>query len=121
MAVTGQKASGSWRTAMTQKPRPRPPKPPAPPPPEPVDPVRSNNFWPNAPVQPHLRTLARRASIEARSEIADAFAANVRSNIKEIRASGVTSMRASPARWLAVASKLPVVVNDVQVAAIPRR
>src|SRR6266702_3183972 len=36
---------------------------------------------------------ARRASIKARSEIADAFAANVRPIIKEIQASGVTSMR----------------------------
>jgi len=36
---------------------------------------------------------ARRASIEARSEIADAFATNVRPVIKEIQGSGVTSMR----------------------------
>jgi hypothetical protein len=36
---------------------------------------------------------ARRASIKARSELADAFAANVRHIIKEIQASGVASMR----------------------------
>jgi DNA invertase Pin-like site-specific DNA recombinase len=36
---------------------------------------------------------ARRASIIARSEIADAFAANIQPIIKEIRASGVCSMR----------------------------
>jgi hypothetical protein len=37
---------------------------------------------------------ARRASIKARSEIADAFAANIQLIIKEgIRASGVCSMR----------------------------
>ena len=38
------------------------------------DRVRDGGGAPSAPVQPHLRTLARRASIEARSEIADAFA-----------------------------------------------
>ena len=36
---------------------------------------------------------ARRASIEVRREFADAFAANVRPIIKEIQASGVTSLR----------------------------
>ena len=35
---------------------------------------------------------ARRASIEVRREYADAFAANVRPIIKEIKASGVTSL-----------------------------
>jgi Resolvase, N terminal domain/Recombinase len=36
---------------------------------------------------------ARKASIKARSEAADAFAANVRPIIKEIQASGVSSLR----------------------------
>jgi len=36
---------------------------------------------------------ARRASLKGRGELADAFAANVRPIIKEIQASGVTSMR----------------------------
>jgi hypothetical protein len=36
---------------------------------------------------------ARKASIKVRSEAADAFAANVRPIIKEIQASGVSSMR----------------------------
>jgi DNA invertase Pin-like site-specific DNA recombinase len=36
---------------------------------------------------------ARKASNKARSEAADAFAANVRPIIKEIRASGVSSLR----------------------------
>jgi len=41
---------------------------------------------------------ARRASIKARSEIADAFAANVRPIINEIQASGVTNMRGKRTR-----------------------
>ena len=40
---------------------------------------------------PRLAT-ARRASIKARSEAADAFAANVRPITKEIQASGVSSL-----------------------------
>jgi DNA invertase Pin-like site-specific DNA recombinase len=36
---------------------------------------------------------ARKASIKARSELADAFAANVRPIVKEIQASGVSSLR----------------------------
>ena len=38
-------------------------------------------------------TAARKASIKVRSEAADAFAANIRPIIKEIQASGVSSMR----------------------------
>ena len=66
---------------------------------------------------------ARRRSIAARSEIADAFAANVRPIIKEIRASGVTSMRGI-ARALAargVKTARGGDWSDVQVAAILRR
>ena len=64
---------------------------------------------------------ARRASIKARSEIADAFAANVRPIIKE--ASGVTTMRGI-ARALAahgVKTARDGDWSDVQVAAILRR
>jgi len=66
---------------------------------------------------------ARRASIKARSEIADAFAANVRPIIKEIQASGVTTMRGI-ARALAahgVKTARDGDWSDVQVAAILRR
>jgi len=66
---------------------------------------------------------ARRASIKARSEIANAFAANVRPIIKEIQASGVTSMRgiarALTARGVKTARGGDW--SDVQVAAILRR
>ena len=66
---------------------------------------------------------ARRASIKARSEIADAFAANVRPIIKEIQASGVSSMRgiarALTARGVKTARGGDW--SDVQVAAILRR
>jgi DNA invertase Pin-like site-specific DNA recombinase len=67
--------------------------------------------------------VARRASIEARSKLADAFAANVRPLIKEIKASGVTSMRGI-ARALAargVRTARGGDWSDVQVAAILRR
>jgi DNA invertase Pin-like site-specific DNA recombinase len=66
---------------------------------------------------------ARRASIVARTEIADAFAANVRPIIKEIQASGVTSLRGI-ARALAargVKTARGGDWSDVQVAAILRR
>jgi DNA invertase Pin-like site-specific DNA recombinase len=66
---------------------------------------------------------ARRASIKARSEIADAFAANVRPIIKEIQASGLSSMRgiarALTARGVKTARGGDW--SDVQVAAILRR
>src|SRR5262249_20716652 len=66
---------------------------------------------------------ARQASIKARSEIADAFAANVRPIIKEIRASGVTSLhgiaRALAARGVKTARGGEW--SDVQVAAVLRR
>src|SRR5262245_28554520 len=66
---------------------------------------------------------ARRASIKARSEIADAFAANVRPIIKEIQASGVTSRRRI-ARAL-TARGVPTARggswSDVMVAAVLRR
>jgi DNA invertase Pin-like site-specific DNA recombinase len=66
---------------------------------------------------------ARRASIKARSEIADAFAANVRPIIKEIQASGVSSMRgiarALTARGVKTARGGDW--SDVQVAAVLRR
>jgi DNA invertase Pin-like site-specific DNA recombinase len=66
---------------------------------------------------------ARRASIVARTEIADAFARNVRPIIKEIQASGVTSLRGI-ARALAargVKTARGGDWSDVQVAAILRR
>jgi DNA invertase Pin-like site-specific DNA recombinase len=66
---------------------------------------------------------ARRASIKARSEIADAFAANVRPIIKEIQASGVSSLR-GVARAL-TARGVPTARggswSDVMVAAVLRR
>jgi DNA invertase Pin-like site-specific DNA recombinase len=71
---------------------------------------------------PRLAT-ARRASIKARSELADAFAANVRPIIKEVQASGVTSLRGI-ARALAargVKTARGGDWSDVQVAAILRR
>ena len=66
---------------------------------------------------------ARRASIKARSEAAEAFAANVRPIIKEIQASGVSSLR-GVARAL-TARGVPTARggswSDVQVAAVLRR
>src|SRR5262245_18451154 len=66
---------------------------------------------------------ARRRSIAARSELADAFAANVRPIIKDIQASGVRSMRrtarALTARGIKTARGGDW--SDVQVAAILRR
>src|SRR6516162_6331008 len=66
---------------------------------------------------------ARRASIKARSDAADAFAANVRPIIKEIQASGVSSLR-GVARAL-TARGVPTARggswSDVQVAAVLRR
>jgi DNA invertase Pin-like site-specific DNA recombinase len=66
---------------------------------------------------------ARRASIKARSEVADAFAANVRPIIKEIQASGVSSLR-GVARAL-TARGVPTARggswSDVMVAAVLRR
>jgi DNA invertase Pin-like site-specific DNA recombinase len=66
---------------------------------------------------------ARRASIKARSEVADAFAANVRPIIKEIQASGVSSLRGL-ARAL-TARGVPTARggswSDVMVAAVLRR
>jgi len=66
---------------------------------------------------------ARQASIKGRSEIADAFAANVRPIIKEIQASGVTSLhgiaRALAARGVKTARGGEW--SDVQVAAVLRR
>src|SRR6516164_2482318 len=66
---------------------------------------------------------ARRRSIAARSEIADAFAANVRPIIKEIQASGVSSLR-GVARAL-TARGVPTARggswSDVMVAAVLRR
>ena len=66
---------------------------------------------------------ARRASIRARSEAADAFAANVRPIIKEIQASGVSSLR-GVARAL-TARGVPTARggswSDVMVAAVLRR
>ena len=66
---------------------------------------------------------ARRRSIAARSEIADAFAANVRPIIKEIQASGVSSMRGI-ARAL-TARDIPTARggdwSDVQVHLLGRR
>jgi len=66
---------------------------------------------------------ARQASIEARGELANAFAANVRPIIKEIQASGVSSMRgiarALTARGVKTARGGDW--SDVQVAAILRR
>jgi len=53
---------------------------------------------------------ARKASIKARSEAADAFAANVRPIIKEIQASGVCSMRGIARALAARGVKTPVVV-----------
>src|SRR5262249_4456762 len=66
---------------------------------------------------------ARKVSIKARSEAADAFAANVRPIIKEIQASGVSSMRGL-ARALAargVKTARGGDWSDVQVAAVLRR
>ena len=66
---------------------------------------------------------ARKASIKARSDAADAFAANVRPIIKEIQASGVSSLR-GVARAL-TARGVPTARggswSDVQVAAVLRR
>ena len=66
---------------------------------------------------------ARRASIKARSEAANAFAANVRPIIKDIQASGVSSLR-GVARAL-TARGVPTARggswSDVQVAAVLRR
>ena len=66
---------------------------------------------------------ARQASIQARGELANAFAANVRPIIKEIQASGVSSMRgiarALTARGVKTARGGDW--SDVQVAAILRR
>src|SRR5262249_56348503 len=66
---------------------------------------------------------ARRASIKARSEIADAFAANVRRIIKEIQASGVSTLpgvaRALTARGVPTARGGSW--SDVMVAAVLRR
>lgn len=66
---------------------------------------------------------ARRASIKARSEAADAFAANVRPIIKEIQASGLSSLR-GVARAL-MARGVPTARggswSDVMVAAVLRR
>jgi DNA invertase Pin-like site-specific DNA recombinase len=66
---------------------------------------------------------ARKASIKARSEAADAFAANVRPIIKEIQASGVSSLR-GVARAL-TARGVPTARggswSDVMVAAVLRR
>src|SRR5262249_51582519 len=63
---------------------------------------------------------ARRASIEARRELADAFAANARPIIKEIQSRGVTSMRGT-ARALTARGVNTADWSDVQVAAILRR
>jgi hypothetical protein len=66
---------------------------------------------------------ARKASIKVRSEAADAFAANVRPIIKEIQASGISSMRGI-ARALAargVKTARGGDWSDVQVAAVLRR
>jgi DNA invertase Pin-like site-specific DNA recombinase len=66
---------------------------------------------------------ARKASIKARSEAADAFAANVRPIIKEIQASGVSSLR-GVARAL-TARGVPTARggswSDVMVADVLRR
>ena len=66
---------------------------------------------------------ARRASIKARSEIADAFAANVRPIIKEIQASGVSSLRGVARALTARGIRSPRGRDwsDVQVAAVLRR
>jgi len=66
------------------------------------------------------RAEARRRSIEARCELADAFAAKVLPIIKEIRASGVTSMRgiARTLAALGVKTACGGEWSDVQVAAI---
>ena len=66
---------------------------------------------------------ARKASIKVRSEVADAFAANVRPIIKEIQASGVSSLR-GVARAL-TARGVPTARggswSDVMVTAVLRR
>ena len=66
---------------------------------------------------------ARKASIKARSEAAEAFAANVHPIIKEIQASGVTSMRGIARTLTArgVKTARGGDWSDVQVAAILRR
>jgi DNA invertase Pin-like site-specific DNA recombinase len=66
---------------------------------------------------------ARKAFDKASSDIADAFAANVRPIIKEIQASGVTSMRgiARPLAARGVKTARGGDRSDVQVAAILRR
>jgi DNA invertase Pin-like site-specific DNA recombinase len=66
---------------------------------------------------------ARRRSIAVRSDLADAFAANVRPIIKEIQASGVSSMRGIARALTARGIKSPRGRDwsDVQVTAILRR
>jgi DNA invertase Pin-like site-specific DNA recombinase len=68
-------------------------------------------------------SAARKASIKAREELADAFAANVRPIINEIQASGVTSLR-GVARALTARGIKTARGGDwtaVQVSAIVRR
>src|SRR5262245_28207281 len=67
--------------------------------------------------------VARKASIKARSEAADAFAANVRPIIKEIQASGVSSLRGVARALTARGIRSPRGRDwsDVQVAAVLRR
>ena len=66
---------------------------------------------------------ARKASIKVRSEAADAFAANVRPIIKEIQASGVSSLRGVARALTARGIRSPRGRDwsDVQVAAVLRR
>jgi DNA invertase Pin-like site-specific DNA recombinase len=71
---------------------------------------------------PRLAT-ARKAAIKARSEAADAFAANVRPIIKEIQASGVSSLRGVARALTARGLQSPRGRDwsDVQVAAVLKR
>src|SRR5262245_28937999 len=66
---------------------------------------------------------ARKASIKVRSEAADTFAANVRPIIKEIQASGVSSLRGVARALTARGIRSPRGRDwsDVQVAAVLRR
>ena len=66
---------------------------------------------------------ARKTSIKVRSEAADAFAANVRPIIKEIQASGVSSLRGVARALTARGIRSPRGRDwsDVQVAATLRR
>jgi hypothetical protein len=80
-----------------------------------------------APTEPGLQltrlAAARKASIKVRSEAADAFAANVRPIIKEIQASGVSSLRGVARALTARGIRSPRGRDwsDVQVAAVLRR